>query len=246
MTAQGADRTYACDVVPVTRLDAAERAAMAGLYAAVYEGSSRELFLQDLAGKDEVLLLRCGADTLGFTTLTTYARTWNGQRLRVLYSGDTVVHPDHWGQQALSFAWVRHLAALKQRHQGERLVWFLLVKGHRTYRYLHVFARGFFPGHAPAGSDLPALADWLARDRFPRDYNPATGLVEFTPSRGHLRTEYALPRAEELGRAGVAEFLDRNPAYRQGHELACVCDIAEDNMKPLTLRLFRQGLHAQA
>jgi hypothetical protein len=246
VTARGADRTYVCEVAPVARLGDADRAAMAALYGAVYDGSSRELFLADLAAKDEVLLLRSEGEILGFTTLQTYGRHWNGQRLRVLYSGDTVVHPDHWGQQALSFAWVRHLAALKQRHHGERLVWFLLVKGHRTYRYLHVFARGFFPGQAPAGSDLAALADWLARDRFPQDYNPATGLVEFRPSRGHLRGEYAQPRAEELGRAGVAEFLDRNPAYRQGHELACVCDIDEGNMKPLTLRLFRQGLHAPA
>jgi hypothetical protein len=219
---------------------------MAALYALVYDGGSRELFLQDLAGKDEALLLRTGGAIAGFTTLATYAREWRGRRVRVLYSGDTVVHPDHWGQQALSFAWVRHLAALKQRFDGERLVWFLLVKGHRTYRYLHVFSKAFFPGREPAGSDLPALADWLARDRFPRDYNPATGLVEFRPSRGHLRTEYALPRTEELGRAGVADFLGRNPAYREGHELACVCDIDEDNMKPLTLRLFRQGLHAEA
>lgn len=246
MSVDGLERQYECSVTPVAALTTAQRQAMADLYGAVYEGASRSQFFADLADKDEALVLRAGGELAGFTTLKTYARAWNGAPLRVLYSGDTVVAPDHWGQQALSYAWVRHLATLKRRAPRERLVWFLLVKGHRTFRYLHVFARHFHPGCAPAGSDLPALADQLARDRFPDDYNPGTGLVEFKPSRGHLRAEYAQARADELGRAGVAEFLQRNPRYRDGHELACVCDIDESNMKPLTLRLFRQGLHDAA
>src|SRR4030095_16178745 len=85
---------------------------------------------------------------------TTDSRRWRETPIRVLYSGDTVVDREHWGQQALSFAWVRHLGVLAQRFPRERLVWFLLVKGHRTYRYLHVFARTFFPGQEPAHSDL--------------------------------------------------------------------------------------------
>ncbi|MCK7481132.1 MAG: GH3 auxin-responsive promoter family protein [Candidatus Moduliflexus flocculans] len=35
--------------------------------------------------------------------------------------------------------------------------------------------------------------------------------------------------------------MQRNPGYRIGHELVCVCDVEEENMKPMTLRLFRQG-----
>ena len=218
---------------------------MAALYCATYDGTSRQLFLDDLAAKDEVLLLSWRHELVGFTTLQTYARRWHERPLRVLYSGDTVVDRRHWGQQALSFAWVRHLGTIARRHPGERLVWFLLVKGHRTYRYLHVFARTFFPGRDHGQADLRELAGWLAHDRFPTHYNPASGLVEFPQSRGHLRGELAEPREDELGRPGVSFFLDRNPAYRVGHELACVCDIAEGNMKPLTLRLFRQGLHGE-
>jgi len=239
----GEDRQYKCSIAAVAALATALRQSMADLYGTVYEGASRTQFLADLAEKDEVLLLHAGGRLAGFTTLKTYRRTWRGEPLHVLFSGDTVVDPEHWGQHALSYAWVRHLAALKRRAPRERLVWFLIVKGHRTFRYLHVFARHFHPGGAPAGSDLPELADWLARDRFPRDYNPATGLVEFKPSSGHLRAEFAQARPDELGRAGVVEFLQLNPRYRDGHELACVCDIDEGNMKPLTLRLFRQGLH---
>ncbi|HVE53586.1 MAG TPA: hypothetical protein VNB23_09415 [Ramlibacter sp.] len=242
--ADSLDTEYACEVLAVHALDARTRHAMAALYCATYAAATPEIFFHDLSQKDEVLLLVWRGRLVGFTTLQTYSRRWGGRPLRVLFSGDTVVQREHWGQQALSFAWVRHLGVLAARFPGERHVWFLLVKGHRTYRYLHVFARSFHPGQAPEGSDLGELCQWLARDRFPDDYNPATGVVEFARSRGHLNSELAEPRADELARPGVAYFLARNPGFRVGHELACVCDIAQDNMKPLTLRLFRQGLHA--
>jgi hypothetical protein len=216
---------------------------MWALYDQTYESACRPSFEADLSDKDEVMLLQANGELAGFTTLKLYQRFWQGAPIRVVYSGDTVVARRHWGQTALSFEWVRHLGAIKRRWPAERLVWFLLVKGHRTYRYLHVFAHRFFPSEYGSPPELTALANFLARDLFPQDYSPRSGLVEFNPSRGHLRPELAEPRADERGRQGVTYFLARNPGYRHGHELVCVCDIDESNMKPMTLRLFRQGLH---
>ena len=237
------DRAYRCVVVPVQSLDECTRGDMAALYLSAYEATDALIFEQDLADKDEVLLLYCDAQLVGFTTLKVYGCSWRGDPIQVIFSGDTVVDRQHWGQQALSFAWVRHLGLIKRRYPQQRLVWFLLVKGHRTYRYLHVFAKIFYPGRDEGHADLAALAHHLAQNRFAREYNASTGVVEFTPSRGQLKGELAEPRAEEMERPGVAYFLRRNPGYRQGHELICVCDVDEGNMKPLTLRLFRQGLY---
>lgn len=233
---------YHCQSLPVAALDTATRAAMCALYLSVYEASSPALFAADLAAKDEVLLLHADGALVGFTTLKLSACDWHGQPLRVVYSGDTVVAPAHWGQTALSFAWVRRLGEIQRQHPTERLLWLLLVKGHRTYRYLHVFARRFFPHEHHTEPELAALAATLAAQAFPEDYQPATGLVAFEPSRGQLRPELAEPRPDELGRPGVAYFLARNPGFRRGHELVCLCEVSEANMKPLTLRLFREGL----
>lgn len=233
---------YTCHIVSCAALDDQTRRAMCELYLSSYEATTPELFHADLLGKDEVLLLHASERLVGFTTLRVFDARWQGQDIRVVYSGDTVVERAHWGQQSLSQHWIRRMGQIKRQHPDKRLVWLLLVKGHRTYRYLHVFARTFHPREGVHDGDLAALADHLARRHWPGDYQPASGLVEFVPSRGQLKQDLADPRPDELLRPGVAYFLQRNPGFRQGHELVCVCDVEEANMKPMTLRLFRQGL----
>ena len=235
---------YTCNAVSVAELDGQTRRAMCDLYLSSYEATNAELFEGDLRSKDEALLLHFGPRLVGFTTLRVFDAVWQGADIRVVFSGDTVVDREHWGQQTLSLNWVRRMGHIKRMQPEKRLVWLLLVKGHRTYRYLHVFAKTFHPREGQHDANLAALASHLARQQFHEDYNAATGLVEFVPSRGQLKQDLAEPRPDEESRAGVAYFLQRNPAFRLGHELVCVCDVEEDNMKPMTLRLFRQGFNA--
>ena len=217
---------------------------MAEIYLTTYEGSSEALFLTDLAKKDEALLVHAGSELIGFTTVRLFERHWKGRRIGVVYSGDTVVERAHWGQQALAFAWIGRMGKFKSQHPDVPLYWFLLVKGHRTFRYLPIFGRSFYPHWSIDRSDLKPLADSLASEMFPDDYNPATGVVEFSRSRGHLRSDLATPPAADFQRDGVQFFLERNPGFRRGHELVCICEVEEHNMRPLTLALFRKGAAA--
>ena len=236
--------SYTTSFVPVGALEAPLRRRMAQLYLSSYEASSEELFLHDLANKDEVLLLYTGSELVGFTSVRIFEREWAGRPIRVIYSGDTIVEEAHWGQQALAFAWIARMGALKRELPQVPLYWLLLVKGHRTFRYLPVFGRSFYPHWSVDRSDLKPLADALASEFFPDSYNPVTGVVEFAQSRGHLKPRIAQPEADELEREGVRFFLERNPGFVRGHELVCVCEVEEENMKPLTLRLFRRGARA--
>jgi len=235
---------YSTQFVPVPQVDDSLRTEMARLYLSSYDGSSESIFRADLARKDEVLLLRADASLAGFTTVRYFDREWQGRRIRVVYSGDTVVDRAHWGQQALAFAWIGRMGRLREDEPDVPLYWLLLVKGHRTFRYLPVFGKSFYPHWSIDRRDLKPLMDSLALEMFPADYNPATGIVEFNPSRGHLKPDIAQPRDDELERDGVRFFLERNPGFVRGHELVCLCEVAEENMKPLTLRLFRKHTHA--
>ena len=180
-------------------------------------------------------------ELVGFTTLRVFGDVWRGAPIRVVYSGDTIVDPAHWGQSELAFAWIARVGEIARAAPEAPLYWLLLVKGHRTFRYLPVFSKSFYPHWQIDRCDLKFLADQLAGRMFPSDYNPATGVVEFRESRGHLKAAIAGPDAGDLPKAATQFFLARNPGYRQGHELVCICELALANMKPLTARLFQRS-----
>ena len=138
-------------------------------------------------------------------------------------------------------AWNQRMGEIKRQYPERSFYWFLLVKGHRTFRYMPVFGRTFFPHWSNNRDDLKPLADMLAFEKFSTDYNATTGVVEFPVSRGHLKSEIADPSPEELGKDSVQFFLQCNPDYGKGHELVCVCELEEHNMKPLTRRVFRKS-----
>jgi len=235
---------YSTVFASVSALDEGVRREMSRLYLDNYDGTSEALFLHDLSKKDEALLVYAGPQLVGFTTLKVFEREWRAQRIRVVYSGDTIVDRAHWGQQALAFDWIARMGGLKRERPELPLYWFLLVKGHRTYRYLPLFAKSFYPHWSVDRGDLKSLADALATEMFPDDYNPATGVVEFRHSRGHLKSGIALPSPSERERQDVAFFLHRNPGFQRGHELVCLCEVEAHNMKPLTLKLFQKELRA--
>jgi hypothetical protein len=224
---------------PVASLDPDERQQLAHLYLRYYDGSDEARFFSDLDGKSEVLLLLHEGRIVGFTTFLLYGFEWRGQRLRIVFSGDTIIEPVHWGQQTFGQAWVRRMGQLYRETPTLPLYWFLIVKGHRTYRYLPLIGQTFFPHWQQVPDpELQALAEALAAARFGAAYDPRSGLIRFERSHGHLKPEIALPKAHELEKPSVAFFMQRNPGYLNGDELVCLCPLREDNMRPFARRIF--------
>ena len=237
---------YASTIASVGRLRPKTVEQMASLYLDNFDGSSRKVFIADLKDKDEAILLHANGRLAGFTTLKVFERRWKGEAVRIVYSGDTIVHREHWGQQQLAFAWISRIGGIKREAPATPLYWFLLVKGHRTFKYLAVFAKSFFPHWSLDRRDLKPLGDQLAEERFGSDYNPETGVVEFETSRGHLRRDIADAAPAELSKPAAQLFFQRNPGYRRGHELVCVCELELFNMKPMTARIFERALEEAA
>ncbi len=237
---------YRSRIVRTSELDEGRIAGMSALYLDHYAGSSDALFRADLLEKDHALLVFSDDALVGFTTIQHYEVAWQEQDTGIIFSGDTIVDPRHWGQRELAFAWLEYVGGIKAAAPARPLYWFLLVKGHRTYRYLPVFAREFHPCWQDSATlRLKPLADFLAGARYGADYNPQTGVVEFAESRGHLRPAIAHPDIDELERQDVRFFLARNPGYLQGNELVCVCELAVDNLKPLAARFFQRAAGAR-
>lgn len=232
---------YTSQFIPARELSPPDAERMLALYESLYVLPNREIFWKDLAAKNEVLLLRSSGELVGFTTVQIYDFHFHGIRRNIVFSGDTVVHRDHWGQQVLARSWITRIGQLQRQEPNVPIYWFLVVKGHRTYRFLPAFCTRFFPHWEQSTPELKALADALAEDHFGSHYDASSGLIRYPESRGHLKAAIAQPTEAERRLPAVAYFLERNPGYLQGHEMVCLFEFTEAAMRPLTQRLFRSG-----
>ena len=236
---------YSTDIKMVTELTPSIRKNIVDLYLSYYDGSNESQVLADLFDKREVLLLYHNDSIVGFTTLQVYEHVWRNKKVRIVYSGDTIVDRAHWGQQALAFGWITRMGQIKSEKPNMPLYWFVIIKGHRTFKFLPAFGKSFYPHWSIDRSDLKPLADYLAIEKFGAAYNKETGIVEFSESRGHLKKEIAYPTEEEINKESVQFFLAKNSNYLLGHELVFICELEEANMKPLTKRIFRKAYDDQ-
>ena len=228
----------------VPSLGAADIDDMFELYAAYYDGTTRALFEHDLHQKHWVVALHTGHGGLaGFSTLAVSDVATDGAAARIIYSGDTIIDRPYWGTQALAFTWIRFAGTLKSQAPDRPLYWFLIVKGHRTYRYMSTFAIDFFPHWSkPMPAWARRMIDDMARTRFGDAYRSDRGVVSVPQSRGHLKAPWAQVDPDELARPDVAFFLRSNPGYVRGDELACLTELASANLRPMARRVFEQGL----
>ncbi|HOY66008.1 MAG TPA: hypothetical protein PLP29_03915 [Candidatus Ozemobacteraceae bacterium] len=239
MSQNDRDKALTGKVVPVAELDAGLRSAMFDLMSEAYV-VKRESFLADLAAKDWAILLHDATGALrGFTSLALMRTEIEGRAIRALFSGDTIIRPDFWGSLELPRVWGRFMLRMIEEARDEELYWFLISSGYKTYRFLPVFFKEYFPRHdRPTPPDLQNILDRLGTLRFGQRYQPDRGIIrlaEPTP----LRAGIADLQDERLQDPDVAFFVARNPGHAAGEELACLAPLRSDNLKPFIRRALR-------
>lgn len=222
-----------------TSLSAGQRKEMFDLMAAHYDEVAWPRFLNDLSGKDEVILLQGeGGKIWGFSTLAWNPGGWDGGE-DFVFSGDTIIAREAWGSQELVKAFCRR-AGVWQAERGRKLFWLLISKGHRTYLYLPLFARRFFPSPEQKDADLARLTDSIATRVFPDSWN-GDGVLRFAESCGQLKPDLAEAARSRDANRFVRFFLEANPGYRTGDELVCLAELSEENLKRSAKTAFLEG-----
>jgi hypothetical protein len=219
----------------------AQRDAMFALMDRHYENVRRRAFDVDLNEKRWVILLSDPATgaVCGFSTQVVLYAEVEGRRVRALFSGDTIVDRDHWGDSALSHVWGRLALELIDAASDEELYWFLISKGYKTYRFLPLFFREFFPRHdAPTPDDVRQVIDALARRKFPAAYDATAGVVRAGPAKDRLRPGVAEVTPERRRDPHVAFFVGRNPSHAHGDELCCLAPLTRANFTPAAYRVI--------
>ena len=133
------------EIEPRDELTPSQTDEMFQLLAKHFDGVTQKQFARDLAEKNWAVLIRRDARLVGFTTLLVYESTFEGEPVSVVYSGDTIVASEAWGSTALARGWITAVNQLRERYPRGKYYWLLLTSGFRTYRFLPVFWREFFP-----------------------------------------------------------------------------------------------------
>jgi hypothetical protein len=231
-------------LVPPAELSPTNKAEMFRLLTQHFDGVTPEQFARDLAEKNLALLLERDDGLVGFSTLQAYTTTFDGETINVIYSGDTIVTPGAWGTTALPRAWVAGVDALRAKLPPARCFWLLLTSGFRTYRFLPVFWREFFPRFDAL---MPAITqrmlNQLANDRFGNQFHSDAGVVHFANPQRLKDGLEQIPEGRERD-PHISFFELRNPGHANGDELVCLTELCPENLTAAGRRMSSSPAYA--
>lgn len=210
------------------------------LLAGYFANVTQSHFEADLAEKESVVLLTDAAtgQIQGFSTLMQLHVTVDGQPIVAFFSGDTIIHHDYWGEAELPRLWGRHVFSLAETMSEVRAYWFLISSGYKTYRFLPVFFREFYPTYTRSTPPaIQSIIDALAGAKFPAEYEPERGIIRFTQA-APLRPGVAEITDRRLKDPHVAFFAAANPGYANGDQLPCLVELTRSNLTAAGRRML--------
>jgi hypothetical protein len=234
--------------VAVSALSQTTIADMFRLFSQYYSNIDFVQFQEDLQHKDHVFLLKDRKDNSiqGFSTLVGLETEVSGKRIRGMFSGDTVVHEDYWGQGTLGVAFLKHLFLAKLKKPFTPLYWFLISKGYKTY----LLMANNFPVHYPrheqsTPAPMQQIIDAFGHTLYPEHYHAESGIIQF--SHQQLKTKDCLkaevtPITSDMcaGNQRIAFFAEQNPHWEKGDELACIAEMTFAMPFAYALKTFKK------
>ncbi len=225
------------ETIGVEAVSPADRLSMLELMCAHYEHVDVAQFYEDLDSKDCVIILRHEDAVCGFSTQVLLTKTVSGHKVRVHFSGDTVIEKAHRNSFLLPLAWGRMMLAELHADPTVPLYWLLTSKGYKTYRYLSVFFRDYFPqpGRVLATRErqvLDAFAGHWVNGRLDREF----WIVRAAANGQRLRAGVADISDAKLKNPDVAYFDKMNSGHAKGDELVCLARVSDENLNPFILK----------
>ncbi len=210
-----------------------EKEQMLRLLNAYFDGIERDNFTVDLEDKDYVILLQENeqSEIKGFTTFKLMDMRHREVLYKLVVSGDTIIDKEYWGTMELPKVWLQTVFALREREPEKLWFWLLICSGYKTYRFLPVFFKHFYPRYDKSVPDsVKELMNVAAKAKYGDDYDPLTGRVIFSHSGERLKKGVADVTKERLKSPHVRFFVESNPNYACGEELVCWAGIERSNL----------------
>lgn len=225
-------------IKPVREFGEEEIASMYSLMSQFYDNTDEKVFRRDFYDKDYCLVLQDeNAVTVGFTTQKVIAVDVDGRKVHGVFSGDTIIHKDHWGDTELFKVWSRFWFDFAEKY--DEFYWFLICKGYKTYRILPVFWEHFYPDYRKeTPSYEKKIIDAYAGTLYPDEYNPESGVIEYRSQKDKLKSGVSDIGEHEMKNRDIAFFCHANPGHTDGNDIACLARIDRAYLKKRAERLL--------
>jgi hypothetical protein len=227
MTATIAHRRVEKSLLRRESLGPAQEREMFELFSQYYDHVDWQSFRRDLAEKTHVFVFReAGSRRLiGFSTIYRRALPDITPGL-FLFSGDTVIHEDYWGNKMLQKSFFWFIVSSKLRSPLRPVYWMLMSKGVKTYLMMRKNFGVSYPREGATAPPRLAMAlHGFYRQKFGADYDPAASLIRFPDKRGEVKQGLVTPEAIAQAGPDAAYFARVNPGHVDGVELACIAEI---------------------
>lgn len=225
-------------VKPISEFTRAEVDAMYSLMSEFYDNTDESVFYRDFFAKDYCLALYHEADGLvGFTTQKVMTVDVNGKQIHGMFSGDTIIHKEHWGDTELFRVWAQFWFEFAGKY--DEFYWFLICKGYKTYRIMPLFWSEFYPNYRCETPEYEkSIIDAYSSALYPDEYNPENGVIEYRHEKDKLKAGVADIGEHEMKNKDVAFFCKANPHHADGNDLACIAKIDKAVLKKRVMGLL--------
>lgn len=214
---------------PISSITVSHIRQMYDLYAQYYENTSLDIFLSDLSKKSGVILVERKADDrlVGFSTQTFFDLNVEGKRVRGIFSGDTIIEKEYWGNNALANTFYRRLIIERLKQPFVPFYWFLISKGYKTYLLMTNNFYNYYPNVNGHDEKYRRITEAYCTQLFPEAFRKDTMLLDFGEDYVRLKGEVAEITPElKAASPHIAFFEKVNPSWRRGTEVPCLaaCD----------------------
>lgn len=216
------------EIISIPELTPLEIDRMYAIFSKYYVNHNRNQFTLDLLEKDHIILLRDAKfkTIQGFSTLLKVDMNAHGHNAIGIYSGDTVLEKDYWGNKALGVAFLKYLWLEKMKNPVRPVYWFLISKGYKTYLLMANNFKTHYPRCEHSTPDqFKKIMDSFYGQRFAQTYKPELGIVEYDSDACCLKEKVSEISDELFKNEKIKFFAKKNPNWNRGHELACIAEM---------------------
>ncbi len=198
------------------------------LYDSTYDYVNKEQFISDFKNKNFVFVARDKKTNAfkGFSTVYLYEIKFLNKKYGVIFSGDTIIHPDYWGNRALHLEFFKFAFKWKLKNLHKRLFWNLIASGNKTYLTMARNCNKYYPSfkqETPKWENV--FIKKIGRQQFGQKFNLKNGIIEMNKPEAVFKTKLA-PFSDEVKKIPEIDFFVRvNKGYHKGDELSCIAEM---------------------